>query len=299
MAYISNSNCIVDGRNLCTPNGKIAALLIDMDGTTVVCQPYFDEAADEFAPFMSFIGVPKQIAHDTLSKVYSGSMPHRGFERERFPEALIETYELLASAHTLSVPPEDIEHVRSILKGIGSAPYFRKPKLFPHAMEVLNRAHDRFMLICVTVGDYEVQEYKIRQAGLDKLFDYRIITLQEAKDELVAEAMHDLNIDPEYSAFIGNSVRSDGICLNKTNLIYLPLESSLPKATDKFPQGTGFSQFNVFNWREAEQRAINPLLRRRDQGMRALAGQPKTGSDKCGGCKTRRPAKTGSTTKRS
>ncbi len=292
MTYISSSSCVVGERNLCTPNGKIAALFIDMDGTAVVCQPYFDEAADEFATFMSFIGVPKDVAHDTLGKVYAGSMPHRGFERERFPEALIEAYELLASNYTLTVPPEDIEHVRSILKGIGSAPYFRKPKLFPHVMEVLNRAHDRFMLIAVTVGDYEVQQYKIRQAGLDKVFDDRTITLQEAKDHLVAEAMADLNIDPEYSAFIGNSIRSDGICLNVTNLIYLPLESSLPKATDKFPENTGFQQFNVNNWREAEQRAINRLLRQRDEGMREMVAKNQSlGNAKCGGCKTRRPTK--------
>jgi beta-phosphoglucomutase-like phosphatase (HAD superfamily) len=283
MTANSSSNCIIGERNLCTPNGKIAALMIDMDGTTVVCQPYFDEAAEEFATFMSFIGVTKDVARETLRKVYGGSMPHRGFERERFPEALMETYELLAGNHAVSVPPEDIENVRSILKGIGSAPYFRKPKLFPHCMEVLNRAHDRFMLIAVTVGDHEVQEYKIRQAGLDKMFDYRIITLQEAKDELVEEAMHDLNIDPHYSAFIGNSVRSDGICLKKTNLIYLPLEASLPKATDKFPENTGFTQFNVNNWREAEQRAINRLIRQRDQAIRSLPA----GAD-CAPCKTKR-----------
>ena len=134
MTANSSSNCIIGERNLCTPNGKIAALLIDMDGTTVVCQPYFDEAAEEFATFMSFIGVTKDVARETLRKVYSGSMPHRGFERERFPEALIETYELLAGNHAVSVPPEDIENVRSILKGIGSAPYFRKPKLFSYEL---------------------------------------------------------------------------------------------------------------------------------------------------------------------
>lgn len=283
MTATNKSNCNIGDRNLCTPDGKIAALFIDMDGTLVVCQPYFDEAAEEFATFMSFIGVSKEVARDTLAKVYHGSMPHRGFERERFPEALIETYELLASQHMLTVPPEDSENVRSILKGIGSAPYFRKPKLFGHAMEVLNRAHDRFMLIAVTVGDHEVQEYKIRQAGLDKIFDYRIITLQEAKDELVEEAMHDLNIDPRYSAFIGNSVRSDGICLKKTNLIYLPLEASLPKATDKFPENTGFTHFNVNNWREAEQRAINRLIRQRDHGVRSVPAKTA-----CGPCKTKR-----------
>ena len=33
MTANSSSNCIIGERNLCTPNGKIAALLIDMDGT--------------------------------------------------------------------------------------------------------------------------------------------------------------------------------------------------------------------------------------------------------------------------
>lgn len=273
--------CVIDERNLCTPNGKLAALFIDMDGTTVVCQPYFDEAFEEFGTFMSFVGVPKEEALAALRKVYYGSMPFRGFERERFPEALIECYEVLVKSHSLTVPAAEVDHVHSILKGIGSAPVFRKPKLFPNVIEELTRAHDRFLLVAVTVGDFEVQQYKIRQAGLDKLFDDRIITLQEAKDELVAEFMEDYNIDPHYSAFIGNSIRSDGICQRVTNLIYLPLESSLRKESDKFPEGTGFERFEVANWREVGQRGVNRLLRRRDRDL-LVDTSTKTCSGNCG-----------------
>jgi FMN phosphatase YigB (HAD superfamily) len=274
--------CVIDDRNLCTPSGKLAALMVDMDGTTVVCQPYFDEAFEEFGTFMSLIGVPKEVALEGLRKIYYGSMPFRGFERERFPEALIECYEHLAAEHSLNVPTSEVDNVHSILKGIGSAPVFRKPKLFPNAVEELTRAHDRFLLVAVTVGDFEVQQYKIRQAGLDKLFDDRIITLQEAKDELVAEFMEDYNIDPLYSAFIGNSIRSDGICQRVTNLIYLPLESSLRKATDKFPENTGFERFEVANWREAGQRGVNRLLRRRDRDLLAVSSTKVCGTGNCG-----------------
>lgn len=264
MKSLSNSRSFVDERNFYAPGGKLAALFLDIDGTIMVCQPYFDEAFEEFATFMKFLGINKDEARDTLRTVYNGSMPHRGFERERFPEALIETYELLLAKHNILVADEDVEHIRSILKGVGSAAVFRKPKVFADAQQVLTRAHDRFLLIAVTIGDYEVQQYKIRQGGLDKLFDGRIITLQEGKDDLVQEAIEDYNVDPHHSAFVGNSIRSDGVCLKKTNFVYLPLESSLPKAGDKLPENTGFLTFNASNWREVEQRAINRLLRRRD-----------------------------------
>lgn len=268
---LQNSVSLMDQRQLRVPGGKLAALFLDIDGTIMVCQPYFDEAFEEFATLMKFLGVPKDEARDTLRKVYNGSMPHRGFERERFPEALIECFELLSSMHNLAIDAEDVEHVRSILKGVGSASVFRRPKVFADVHQVLSRAHDQFLLIAVTVGDYEVQQFKIRQGGLDKLFDGRIITLQEGKDELVREAIEDYNIDPRYSAFIGNSVRSDGVCLKETNFVYLPLESSLAKSGDALPQDTGFETFHASNWREVEQRAINRLIRRRELGLREEA----------------------------
>lgn len=285
MAQKLNLKCFAEQRDLITPNGKLAVLCIDMDGTTIECQPYFDEAFEEFALLMSLLGVPHEESTNALKRIYYGSMPHRGFERHRFPEALVETYEDLRKRFNLTqVPDQQAEHFRSLLKGIGSAPFFRRPKLFTDCIQVLTQAHERFLLVAVTVGDYEAQLFKIRQSGLEKLFDDRIITLTEGKDKLVAQLIEDYNIDPEYSAFIGNSVRSDGVCLNVMNFIHVPFETSLSKDGDKLPENTGFRVFPVKNWRDAQENAINRLIRQRDM---ALSGIGTTG----GTCGSSRPAR--------
>lgn len=285
MAQKLNLKCFAEQRDLITPNGKLAVLCIDMDGTTIECQPYFDEAFEEFALLMSLLGVPHEESTNALKRIYYGSMPHRGFERHRFPEALVETYEDLRKRFNLTqVPDQQAEHFRSLLKGIGSAPFFRRPKLFTDCIQVLTQAHERFLLVAVTVGDYEAQLFKIRQSGLEKLFDDRIITLTEGKDKLVAQLIEDYNIDPEYSAFIGNSIRSDGVCLNVMNFIHVPFETSLSKDGDKLPENTGFRVFPVKNWRDAQENAINRLIRQRDM---ALSGIGTTG----GTCGSSRPAR--------
>jgi FMN phosphatase YigB (HAD superfamily) len=274
---------------MCCPGGKIAALFVDIDGTAMICQPYFDGAFEEFATVMELLGVPRDASKKALGDIYYGSMPHRGFERERFPEGIIETYHHLCTEHKLT-PRGDI---LPVLERIGNAPFFRKPELFPNALQVLTRAQHNFKLIAVTVGDREVQKYKIRQGGLDAIFDETIITLREGKAELVREAIEDYNIDPNFSAFIGNSVRSDGVCLSKTNFIFLPLESSLSKNGDKLPEDTGFKTFEVVDWRDAEERAIKRLLRQRkmamgdDEGKSALQAQP-GGCAGCAACQKRR-----------
>lgn len=276
--------CHSADRNMCCPGGKIAALFVDIDGTAMLCQPYFDGAFEEFATVMELLGVPKETSKKALGDIYYGSMPHRGFERERFPEGIVETYHHLCAEHKLE-PRADI---LPVLERIGNAPFFRKPELFPHALQVLTRAQHNFKLIAVTVGDREVQKYKIRQGGLDAVFDETIITLREGKAELVAEAIEDYNIDPHYSAFIGNSIRSDGVCLSKTNFIFLPLESSLSKNGDKLPENTGFTTFQVTDWRDAEERAIKRLLRRRKMATGSEDGKPAELHASCEACKKRR-----------
>ena len=265
---------------MCCPGGKIAALFVDIDGTAMICQPYFDGAFEEFATVMELLGVPRDASKKALGDIYYGSMPHRGFERERFPEGIIETYHHLCTEHKLT-PRVDI---LPVLERIGNAPFFRKPELFANALQVLTRAQHNFKLIAVTVGDREVQKYKIRQGGLDAIFDETIITLREGKEELVREAIEDYNIDPAFSAFIGNSVRSDGVCLSQTNFIYLPLESSLSKNGDKLPADTGFKTFEVVDWRDAEERAIKRLLRQRKMAMGDDEGKSALQAPQPGGC---------------
>lgn len=261
--------CQSSDRNLCAGGDKIAALFIDIDGTCVVCQPYWDGAFTEFARLMQLakLGTFDE-ALGVLKKVYYGSMPMRGFERHRFAEALHEAYVELCQAKRKKQDPIIVE----LCKSIGSRPFFRKPEVFDHCLPVLARARHNFLLVAVTVGDREAQKYKIRQAGLDALFDHTIITNAENKAELVREAIEDMGIDPNASAFIGNSIRSDGAALSETNFIYLPLELSLSRPGDCLPESK-FKKFDAKDWREVEERGIVRLLRQRQTMMEGTPGE--------------------------
>ncbi len=86
------------------------------------------------------------------------------------------------------------------------------------------------------------------------------------------EAIEDMGIDPNASAFIGNSIRSDGAALSETNFIYLPLELSLSRPGDALPESK-FRKFEAKDWREVEERGIVRLLRQRQTHMEGSPGE--------------------------
>ena len=256
--------CRTADRNFCAPGGKIAALFVDVDGTILVCQPYFDQAHANFAHFMKLRGFDPDESLKMLREIDHASTEKVGFERDRFGKSLVEAYEHMRRAKRKRFKPEEIEQDRQICENIGRAPFFREPELFANAATVLGRAHHNFMIFAVTIGNREAQKYKVRQAGMQPVFDELIITSRDDKPKLVAQVIKDLNIDPHLSAFIGNSQRSDGACLAHTNFAYLPLEPGWAyDSAAVLPQGSGFEVFDVKDWRQCEERAINSLIRRR------------------------------------
>lgn len=271
-------NCRTSDRNFCAPDNKIAALFVDVDGTILVCQPYFDEATANFGYFMKLRGFDGEESIKLLREVDRSNTERVGFERDRFGKSLVEAYDRMRVAKRKRFRPEDIAHDRLICENIGRAPFFREPELFANAAAVLGRAHHNFMIFAVTIGNREAQKYKVRQAGLDPVFDGVLITSRDDKPTLVSRVMKDLNIDPKLSAFIGNSARSDGACLALTNFVYLPLEPGW--AYDKaaaLPESSEFEVFRVDDWRQAEDHAINSLVRRR----RVLMSSPAPADKKC------------------
>ncbi|MBY0359879.1 MAG: HAD family hydrolase [Candidatus Obscuribacterales bacterium] len=269
MSPTNNRNCHTADRNFCAPDGKTAALFVDVDGTILVCQRYFDEANATFARYMKLRGFEPKEALEMLREVEHTNTEKVGFERDRYGRSLIEVYDKLRAKKKRRFKAEDVRFDHQICENIGRAPFFREPELFPNAAPVLGRAHHNFLIFAVTIGNREAQKYKVRQAGLNQIFDELIITSRDDKAALVAQVIKDLNIDPKLSAFIGNSLRSDGACLAVTNFVYLPLE---PGAFDRavgLPQNTGFEVFETVDWRQAEERAINSLKRRR----RTLIGE--------------------------
>ena len=65
------------------------------------------------------------------------------------------------------------------------------------------------------------------------------------------------------------------------NFIHVPFETSLSKDGDKLPENTGFSTYKVKNWRDAQENAINRLIRQRDMALSGLIA-PDGRSGVCG-----------------
>jgi len=248
---------------MCAPNGKNAALIVDLDGTTMECQPDFDKAIARFGYLMALIGFVKKHAIATLREIDLRNAKAEGFERDRFPRSIVQAYSTLCKEKGMRRRKEIIE----LCQDIGSSPFFREPKLFPNAAAVLGRAHHNFLIIAVTIGNREAQKHKIRQGGLDPVFDRIIVTPTDNKVDRVREAMEDLNIDPKFSAFIGNSRRSDGACLAVTNFIFLPLEKGWAFDDAPLPQGSPYQLFNATDWRDAEEGGIERLIRQRETAL--------------------------------
>lgn len=267
-----STKCNLPNRNLCARNGKVAALFVDVDGTIMECQPYFDSAIARFGFLMAMCGFDKKRAIATLREIDLAGTHEHGFERDRFPRSMSSAYAKLCKEKGVRRRRE----ITQMCEDIGNSPFFRKPMLFDNASAVLGRAHHNFLIIAVTIGNREAQNYKIRQGGLDPVFDEVIITPNDDKLDRVREVIQDLNIDPELSAFIGNSRRSDGACLAETNFIYLPLEKGWSFDDTPLPVDTGHTVYTVKDWREAEDRAIKRLIRKREQMLL-------TSSDSCDG----------------
>lgn len=257
------TGCCRMGRSYLLLSGMIAALFVDVDGTIAECQPYYDRAIERFGFLMQMCGFDKDEAVTTLRQIDLSNTHTHGFERDRFPMSMMATYAKLCADHSVAEKPE----ISELCQDIGNSPLFREPKLFPNAAAVLGRAHNHFRMIAVTIGNREAQQFKIRQAGLDPIFDEVIVTPYDDKAVRVREVIADLNIDARRSAFIGNSRRSDGQCLTETHFIHLPLEQGWMFDHSELPVNTGFQLFEPKTWLEAEDRAIERLLRQREQRM--------------------------------
>lgn len=254
------TSCCRRGRSYVLLDGEIVVLFVDVDGTMLECQPYYDAAIERFGFLMQLCGFDKDLAIKTLREIDLSNTHTFGFERDRFPTSMMATYSKLCIDGSVSERSE----IRDLCQDIGNSPLFREPKLFPNVAEVLGRAHNHFRMIAVTIGNREAQEYKIRQSGLDPLFDEVIVTPNDDKAERVREVIADLKVNARFSAFIGNSRRSDGQCLSETNFIHLPLEQGWTFDHSDLPANTGFQLFEPKTWLEAEDRGIVRLLRQRD-----------------------------------
>jgi putative hydrolase of the HAD superfamily len=262
---IMKARCNLVARRVKGPDGKFFVLYIDVDGTLVACEPLFKRARANFSFLMQQCGFSPEEALELINTVDLRNAHAVGFERARFPQSMVETYRELCKQYGKEFVPQ----VADLCSYIGNSPFFVEPEVFPNAIPVLERLSEYFVLVAVTMGNREAQEYKIHQAGFGGLFDELIITPNDNKAECVRNSVIDMNVNTSLSAFIGNSPRSDGACLTETNFIHLPLEESWAFDQKALPENTGFEAFSAKSWREAEEIAARLIRRREYQEQRS------------------------------
>jgi FMN phosphatase YigB (HAD superfamily) len=252
----------LSGRHFAAPDGnELYALFVDLDGTALVCRPYFQEATRAFKRFMTELGVNGQEAAKTLEQHDNLNLEHKGFGREPYRKTMLTAYKALTKKHGLKFSDSRMEDHKLIVSGIAKLPFFREPELFPNVVRVLQDARKYFLIIGVTGGSDDAQSHKVREAGLKVVFDHVAIVSRSNKPEQIAKIMSDCGINASLSAHIGNDMRDDVACLQVTNVVHLPLEASRRHA--KIPQDTGFELFHATSWLDAYHNPIQSLIRRR------------------------------------
>ena len=85
--------------------------------------------------------------------------------------------------------------------------------LFPGAIEVLDKLKERYSLHIITNGFREVQNFKMRNAGLTPYFstvtDSESVGVKKPNPLIFQKALTDANCDPTRSVMIGDSYEAD------------------------------------------------------------------------------------------
>lgn len=248
-------------RDLEAPQGEAAAIF-DWDGTIAECHPLYQSAKELFGHFMERCGFDRQQAMHYFREAEIRETEGNAFDRHHLSRPMIDAYQELCREHGRQPKDSDID----ICKALGQGPFFQEPVVFENAVEVLNELRKRFRLFVVTIGDTDVQGYKVKKSGLKPLFDKVIISSRRDKDARVAKLMQENNLDPRHCVFVGNSPRSDGITLKVTNFIHQTLEGGLVFEMADLPQNTGFQSYTTADWLETY-KVFQELIRRRDLAL--------------------------------
>ena len=201
---------------VCTCNTEV--FIFDLDDTLVECQvnylrvlaKYITEIVEHFGRFAPH---PIDITAKQ-SKRDIELIEEYGYQKERFPQGLVDTYEYF---HRKIYGNEDYDKdfKKKILE-LGCSIFKVIPNEIPHSIELLEFLQkEGKILYLLTAGDKDVQEYKIKNTRIHKYFPEDQIFINPRKGE--AEYIEVLNhikkkhghIKKENIYIIGDSLRND------------------------------------------------------------------------------------------
>lgn len=183
------------------------SILFDMDDTLLATSVIYDEARVKFALHMTTLFPLSQGEVETLfTEIDLAGARAEGFGRHRFPASMEATYGKLLSIHRPDHAP-DLGVVRRVRR-YGYAVYQTRAQLLPHALATLEHLAQSHDLLLYTMGDAQVQQRRIRLAGLAPYF--RQVVIPERKDTgTLQRTLERFGLDPATTWSVGNSITSD------------------------------------------------------------------------------------------
>ncbi|QEH36464.1 hypothetical protein OJF2_50280 [Aquisphaera giovannonii] len=179
-------------------------IIFDGDDTLWSTMPLYDIAKARFARLVADLIPAADEAIRRLDEVDHANVARLGFNTERFPGSMVETYRVLCR-ETGSRPKPEIE---AQLLEAGRAVFTSAVVAYPDAAACLARLAPRFRIVLATKGDPTVQAFRIEQSGFGHFFaDIRI--LPEKTDRQFRDIVSAYGIADAAGWSIGNSVRSD------------------------------------------------------------------------------------------
>lgn len=187
------------------PCSSATTVIFDADDTLWETQPLYTKAKEEFCKEMHRVGFPRDEVQKRFESIDHANVLKFGFSKQRFPQSMRDTYQVLCSAYTRTFDRAMALRVISI----GEAVFEESPNIFPGVDEVLSelRAY-HVRLLLATKGDEDVQMQRVKSSRLHPYFDRVVILAEKGVKEfqwIVAEEA----IDVSRGWSVGNSTRSD------------------------------------------------------------------------------------------
>jgi putative hydrolase of the HAD superfamily len=203
-------------------------ILFDLDDTLVHCNKYFNQTIDQFAVLMEswfsdYRISAEEFKQKQLELDLAGVHIH-GFLKERFPQSLLETYQVYAEQTGRTENLEEMD----LLDEMGHAVYDQDYEAYPDMEKTLQKLKDEgHELSLYTGGDAVVQSVKIEQLGLSRYFGRRVYISQHKTTKVLEGIIVENKLNRKKTWMVGNSARTDVLPALETGIhaIYIPVEN--------------------------------------------------------------------------
>ena len=129
-------------------------------------------------------------------------------DMDRYARSMIQAYAYLEACRGYKPEPSII----FMLNALGTQIHDQVYTLLPNANEVLLALSDRYRLAIVTKGSFEVQSFKLKTTGVERIVDEVFVVQHKSYSEWHKIVSLDLNISEDefsYTWVVGNSIKSD------------------------------------------------------------------------------------------